>query len=70
MIAMPEVRLDSITSVTPEHAGRVVVAGSHGGRYCGYLAAQAQVLAVILNDAAVGRDRAGIGVGAREGAGW
>ena len=60
MIAMPEVRLDSITSVTPEHAGRVVVAGSHGGRYCGYLAAKAGILGVILNDAAVGRDRAGV----------
>ena len=61
MIAMPEVRLDSITFVTPEHGGRVVVAGSHGGRYCGYLAAKVGVLGVILNDAAVGRDDAGIG---------
>ena len=61
MIAMPEVRLDSITFVTPEHCGRVVVAGSHGGRYCGYLAAKAGLLGVILNDAAVGRDEAGIG---------
>ena len=61
MIAMPEVRLDSITFVTPEHRGRVVVAGSHGGRYCGYVAAKAGLLGVILNDAAVGRDRAGIG---------
>ena len=61
MIAMPEVRLDSITFVTPEHRGRVVVAGSHGGRYCGYLAAKAGVLGVILNDAAVGSDDAGIG---------
>lgn len=61
MIATPEVRLDSITSVTPEHGGRVVVAGSHGGRYCGYLAGKASVLGVILNDASVGRDRAGIG---------
>ena len=61
MIATPEVRLDSITSVTADHRGRVVVAGSHGGRYCGFLAAEAQVLGVILNDAAVGRDRAGIG---------
>ena len=61
MIAMPEVRLDSITFVTPEHGGRVVVAGSHGGRYCGYLAAKAGLLGVILNDAAVGRDGAGIG---------
>ena len=61
MIAMPEVRLDSMTFVTSEHRGQIVVAGSHGGRYCGYLAAQAGVLGVILNDAAVGRDRAGIG---------
>jgi len=61
MIAMPEVRLDSITFVTPEHRGRVVVAGSHGGRYCGCVAAKAGLLGVILNDAAVGRDEAGIG---------
>ncbi len=61
MIAMPAVRLDSITSITPEHGGRVVVAGSHGGRYCGRLAAKAGVLGLLLNDAAVGRDRAGIG---------
>ena len=61
MIATPEVRLDSITSITGEHRGRVVVAGSHGGRYCGYLAAHVQVLGVVLNDAAVGLDRAGIG---------
>ena len=61
MIAMPEVRLDSITSVGPEHRGRVVVAGSHGGRYCGYLAARAGVLGVVFNDAAIGRDEAGIG---------
>ena len=61
MIAVPEVRLDSITSIGPDHRGRVVVAGSHGGRYCGYLAARAGVLGVILNDAAVGRGRAGLG---------
>ena len=61
MIAMPEVRLDSITFVTAEHRDRVVVAGSHGGRYCGYLAAKAGLLGVILNDAAVGREEAGIG---------
>ena len=61
MIAVPEVRLDSITFVTAEHRGRVVVAGSHGGRYCGFVAAKAGLLGVILNDAAVGRDDAGIG---------
>ena len=61
MIAVPEVRLDSITFVTAEHRGRVVVAGSHGGRYCGFVAAKAGLLGVILNDASVGRDEAGIG---------
>ena len=61
MIAAPPILLDSITSTGPEHRGRVVVAGSHGGRYCGYLAARAGLLGVILNDAAVGLDRAGIG---------
>ena len=60
MIAAPPILLDSITSAGPEHRGRVVVAGSHGGRYCGYLAARAGVLGVILNDAAIGRDEAGI----------
>ena len=60
MIAAPAILLDSITSAGPEHRGRVVVAGSHGGRYCGYLAARAGLLGVILNDAAVGRGEAGI----------
>ena len=60
MIAAPPILLDSITSAGPEHRGRVVVAGSHGGRYCGYLAARAGLLGVILNDAAIGRGEAGI----------
>ena len=60
MIAAPPILLDSITSAGPDHRGRVVVAGSHGGRYCGCLAARAGLLGVILNDAAVGRDEAGI----------
>ncbi len=51
---------DTITKLGPETRGAVVVSGSHGGRYCGYLALKAQVRAVILNDAGVGRDNAGI----------
>ena len=39
----------------------VVVGGSHGGIYPGYLAARAHARAVILNDAGVGKDNAGIG---------
>jgi uncharacterized protein YunC (DUF1805 family) len=51
---------DTITKLGPETNGAVVVSGSHGGRYCGYLALKAQFRAVILNDAGVGRDNAGI----------
>ena len=53
--------LHSITKLTPAHAGQVVIAASHGGVYAGYCAALGRVRAVILNDAGVGRDRAGIG---------
>ncbi len=46
----------------PETArGRVLVCGSHAGAYAGYLAARAHVRAVVLNDAGVGLDEAGIG---------
>jgi hypothetical protein len=52
---------DSITKLGPEFRGAVLVAGSHGGRYCGYLAALAGLRGVILNDAGVGKDKAGLG---------
>jgi hypothetical protein len=51
---------DSITRTGPEAVGRVVVAGSHGGAYTGALACKAGCRAVILHDAGIGRDRAGI----------
>jgi hypothetical protein len=51
---------DTITKLPPDAAGQVVVSGSHGGRYPGYLAAKAGLRAVILNDAGIGRDEAGI----------
>lgn len=54
--------LDSITHLKPEHAGQVVVAGSHGGAYAAYLAAAGHVAAIVLNDAGVGKDGAGIAV--------
>lgn len=53
--------LDTVTKPKPEHEGAVILAGSHGGVYAGYLAATAQPRGVILNDAGVGRDDAGIG---------
>ncbi len=51
---------DSITRAAGSDRGCVVVSGSHGGRYAGYCAARAGVRAVLFNDAAVGKDKAGI----------
>jgi hypothetical protein len=42
-------------------AGKVLVAGSHGGVIAAFLGATAGVHALILNDAGLGKDRAGIG---------
>ncbi len=53
--------LDTVTKPKPEHEGAVILAGSHGGVYAGYLAASAHPRGIILNDAGVGRDKAGIG---------
>jgi hypothetical protein len=56
----PIVIADSITRVGPEATGAVVVNASHGGIYAAYLAAKLQAAAAVFNDAAVGRDHAGI----------
>jgi hypothetical protein len=52
---------DTITKLPPEARGAVILSGSHGGVYPGYLTAKAQARAVILNDAGLGKDEAGIG---------
>ena len=52
---------DSVTMLGADARGRAVIAASHGGVYAAYLAAKAGVKAVILSDAGVGRERAGIG---------
>jgi hypothetical protein len=52
--------LDSITLLEEQDAGKVVVAASHGGRYCGYCAAKGHVLGAIFSDAGVGLENAGI----------
>lgn len=41
-------------------AGKVLVAGSHGGIIAAYLGAKAGAHALVLNDAGLGKDRAGI----------
>jgi hypothetical protein len=53
--------LDSVTVFPLEARGHAAIAASHGGVYAAYLAAKAGVKGVILCDAGVGRERAGIG---------
>jgi hypothetical protein len=50
----------SCSNIGAEHRGAVVVSGSYGGNYNAYNAARGGVRAVIMNDANVGKDRAGI----------
>jgi hypothetical protein len=52
---------DSVTMLGSDARGRAAIAASHGGVYAAYLAAKAGLKAVILSDAGVGRERAGIG---------
>jgi hypothetical protein len=50
----------SCSNVRAEHRLHVVVSGSYGGRYNAFNAAKWPVRAVIMNDAGVGKDNAGI----------
>lgn len=61
MSTVPVIEADTITKLPPEADGAVILSGSHGGRYPGYLAAKARARAVILNDAGLGKEQAGIG---------
>ena len=50
----------SCSFIRDEHRGHVVVSGSYGGRYNAFNAAKRGVRGVIMNDAGVGKDDAGI----------
>jgi hypothetical protein len=52
--------MDSITKVTPEDKGCFVVAASHGGASSGEFALEVPLGLVVLNDAGIGKDQAGI----------
>jgi hypothetical protein len=52
--------VDSVNDLDSAAQGRVVIASSHGGIYAAYKAAASGARAVILNDAGVGREDAGI----------
>ena len=53
---------DSATKLGPDAPGAVIVTGSHGGRYAGYLTLRVHPRAAIHNDAGVGKDAAGTAV--------
>jgi hypothetical protein len=52
--------IDSISAVTHEMRGQIVVTGSHGGRSAAHLALAHPAAFVVFNDAGVGLDNAGI----------
>tara|TARA_A100001037_G_C15111439_1_gene619190 strand:+ start:313 stop:1116 length:804 start_codon:yes stop_codon:yes gene_type:complete len=52
--------LDSATKFGGHSPGQVAIAASHGAIYAGYLAARAELRGIILHDAGIGRDAAGI----------
>jgi hypothetical protein len=56
----PVLAAESVTQLGPQARGAVLVAGSHGGIIAAYLGAMGGAHALILNDAGVGKDRAGI----------
>lgn len=51
---------ESVTELGAQVRGAVLVAGSHGGLIASYLGARAGAHALILNDAGIGKDAAGI----------
>lgn len=52
--------MDSITKVTPDDDGAIVVCASHGGTSSGEFALEVPLKLVIFNDAGGGKDDAGI----------
>jgi len=52
--------VDSITMLTPEDTGAIVVSGSHGGASSGTYALAVPLGAAFFNDAGIGKDDAGI----------
>ena len=52
--------IDSITFLTKDNAGDIVVCGSHGGLSAGGYARKHRVKAVFFNDAGIGKNNAGI----------
>lgn len=56
----PIVTVASCSNATAAHAGAVIVSGSYGGKYNAFNAAKWGIRGVIMNDAGIGADNAGI----------
>jgi hypothetical protein len=56
----PIATVPSCSNATAAHAGAVIVSGSYGGKYNAFNAAKWGVRGVIMNDAGIGADNAGI----------
>ena len=54
------VLVDSITRLTADDAGAVVVSGSHGGTSAAEFALALPLAAAFFNDAGIGKDEAGV----------
>ena len=54
------VTVPSCSNATAAHAGAVIVSGSYGGKYNAFNAAKWGIRGVIMNDAGIGADDAGI----------
>jgi len=52
--------LDSVTHFEAKHKGRIAFCGSHAGIYAAYYAASKGIAGIVLNDAGIGRERAGV----------
>ena len=59
-MSVPILLANTVTRLAAEHAGSVLVTGSHGGLVAARYVAQAGVRAAVFNDAGRGRDNAGI----------
>lgn len=52
--------MDSMSQAERADAGRILIAGSNGGRESGHVGVAARCALIVLNDAGVGKDEAGI----------
>ena len=61
-MSLPDIVVaDSVTKLGPEARGAIAIAASHGGVIAVQMALAGGIVGVLLNDAGIGLDRAGIG---------